>query len=56
MLAVKIRDTVPTINRICQNSELWRKLMPDQVDRMSDFILNESTFLADSMAGFEVEL
>ncbi|MCI0776340.1 MAG: hypothetical protein J4N79_10690 [Chloroflexi bacterium] len=41
---------------ICQNSELWRNLLPDRVDLMFDFILNESTFLADSMPKFEVEL
>ena len=41
---------------MCQNSELWGKLMPDRVDLTFDFILNESTFLPDSMAKFEVEL
>ena len=49
-------DRQMTFVGICQNSELWRNLLPDRVDLMFDFILNESTFLADSMPKFEVEL
>ncbi len=44
------------LKRICQNSELWGKLVSDRVDLMFDFMLNESTFLSDSMAKFGFEL
>ena len=41
---------------ICQNSELWGKLMPKQVRQMFDFVLNRSTFSTDLVAKNEDEL
>jgi hypothetical protein len=41
---------------ICQNSELWGKLMSKRVRQMFDFVLNRSTFSTDLVAKNEDEL
>jgi acetolactate synthase-1/2/3 large subunit len=44
------------VDWICQNSELWGKLMSKRVRQMFDFVLNRSTFSTDLVAKNEDEL